>query len=127
MPIEKSKFKVGDTTFIAKAIQPQYESIVSEDTGRTDDGVMHITWVKPIIRKYSIEMPPCSYADASAILSLVQGKTYQFTIFDPLSNSEKTINAYTSNSNADVYSGVILNGLITGLTFNVIDMNGSTT
>jgi len=60
----KGHFKIGSTTFIAKSIKPSFESLASEDSGRTDDGKMHISWIKPKLRKWEIEMPPCSSQEA---------------------------------------------------------------
>ena len=118
----KGHFKIDNTQFLAKNINPKYDSLATENSGRTDDGIMHITWVRPNLRKYEIEMPPCNASEASAILSRVQGKVYNLTVFDVKSNAEVTIQCYTSNSQADCYSGVLYNGLWQGLTFNAIEM-----
>lgn len=40
---DKGRFKIGNTEFKAKAIRLSFDSLASEDSGRTDDGVMHIT------------------------------------------------------------------------------------
>lgn len=120
----KGHFKIGNTEFLAKSIKSNFESLASEDSGRTDDGVMHINWVLRKIRKVEIEMPPCTSLEASRILSLVQGQEYTLTYWDVLANSEKTINVYTSNSAADCYSGVIKGGLWQGLAFNAIELGG---
>lgn len=85
---------------------------------------MHIYWVFNRIRKIEITMPPCSMADSSRILSQVQGKEYALTYFDILNNAEKTIQVYTSNSSGDIKSGVIMNGLVTGLKFSAIELAG---
>lgn len=85
---------------------------------------MHIYWVYNRIRKVEITMPPCTTAESARILSLVQGKEYSLTYFDILNNAEKTITVYTSNSSGDIKSGVILNGLVTGLKFSAIELAG---
>lgn len=114
----------GGKEFKAKNINVNYESLTSEDTGRTDDGVLHINWVFKRVRKVEIEMPPSTAKEVAELLFLVQGQEYDLTYFDLLSNQERTIRVYTSNSKADMYSGVILNGLWQGLTFNAIEMAG---
>jgi len=67
-------------------------------------------------------MPPCRAEEASAILSAVQGKLYTLTVFDVKSNSEISIQAYTSNSDAECYSGVLYNGLYQGIRFSAIEV-----
>ncbi len=120
----KGHFRINGNEFAAKTLNPKYESLADENSGRTDDGVMHIYWVFNRIRKIEITMPPCSTADAASVLSKVQGKTYSLTYFDILENQERTITVYTSNSSGDIASGVIMNGLVTGLSFNAIELAG---
>lgn len=118
----KAHFKINGVEYKAQSLKVNFESLASEDSGRTDDGVMHINWVLSKIRKVEIKIAPTK--NPSAILSAVQGKTYSLTYFDPLANSEKTIQAYTSNSAADLYSGVLFNGLWQDVGFNAIELGG---
>ena len=120
----KGHFKVNGTEYLAKSIKVDLESLASEDSGRTDDGVMHINWVLKKIRKVFIEMPPSITADIAPLLSAVQGQTYSLTYFDPLANAEKTITAYTSTSSSELYSGILYNGLWQGTQFNAIEVGG---
>ena len=120
----KGHFKVNGTEYVAKSIKVDLESLASEDSGRTDDGVMHINWVLKKIRKVFIEMPPSTTADIAPLLSAVQGQTYSLTYFDPLDNAEKTITAYTSKGSSSLYSGVLYNGLWQGTQFNAIELGG---
>lgn len=121
----KGDFIINNTyTFTPKSLKPSFDSLAAANSGRTDDGTMHIYWVLRRIRKLEIEMPPCTSAEAAAILDLVQGREYTITYWDILENDEKTITVYTSNSSADCYSGVIRNGLWQGLTFNAIEIAG---
>lgn len=48
---DKGRFRVDGTQFKAKAITPSFDSLATEDSGRTDDGVMHIYWIKNKLRK----------------------------------------------------------------------------
>lgn len=114
----------GSHRFTPKSLKPNFESLAAANSGRTDDGTIHIYWVLRKIRKLEIEMPPCSSSEASAILNLVQGKEYTITYWDILDNAEKTISVYTSTSSADCYSGIIRNGLWQGLSFNAIEIAG---
>ena len=118
------QIKIGNTwtEYCAKAIAPSFESLSSEDSGRSDDGVMHITWVKSKLRKWEIQMPPLTSDEASAIINAVQGKNYSIRIFDLSTNTDIEIPVYTSNSKADCYSGVIRNGLYEGFAFSAIEV-----
>lgn len=108
--------------FAVKSIRQQWDSLAKENSGRSDDGIMHIYWVRTQITKLSIELPPCSPSQANSILSKVQGKEYYITYYDLLTNAERTCKVYTSNSQADCYSGVILNGLWHGVSFSAIEV-----
>ena len=52
-----------------------------------------------------------SAADIATLLGIVQGKEYYITYYDPLTNAERTMQVYTSNSASDCYSGVLYNGM----------------
>lgn len=124
----KGRFIINGTyEFVPKSIKVNLESLVSDDSGRTTDGVMHIYWVMRKVRKIEIEMPPTAdRSNLSLLFSLVQGQEYNLTYWDPLENAEKTINVYTSNSSTDLYSGVLYNGLWQGIKFNAIELAGET-
>lgn len=120
----KGNFIIGGIEFKPKSMKPNYESLATEDSGRTDDGVMRITWVLDRVRKWEIVMPPMTSAQQSQLLSLVQGKTYSMTYWDTLTDSELTRKFYTSNSSADMYSGFVSNGLWLDVSFNAIEVGG---
>lgn len=120
----KGSFQVNGSEFPAKSINVSYESIASEDSGRTDDGVMHINWVMRRVRKVSITLPPQDATGIALVLNAVQGKEYNLTYWDVLANAEKTIHVYTSTSSASMYSGVLYNGLWQDVTFNAIEVAG---
>ena len=120
----KGHFKVNGKEYVAKSIKVDLESLASEDSGRTDNGVMHINWILKKIRKVQIELPPSTPDIFAPLLNAVQGQIYLLTYFDPMDNSEKTINAYTSTSSSELYSGVLYNGLWQGIQFNAIQVGG---
>ena len=115
---------IGGSRFAVQSLKVNLESLAAEDSGRTDDGVMHINWVLRRIRKVQIQLPPCDASTASSLLALVQGQEYSLTYFDLLTGGQNTITAYTSNSSADCYSGVLYNGLWQGVSFNAIEVGG---
>lgn len=107
-----------------KSLLCNFESLASDNSGRTLDGVMHIYWVFNKIRKLEIELAPSTSEKLAEIFSRVQGQEYYITYFDVLENQEKTIKVYTSNSSVDCYSGVVRNGLYRGAKFNAIEIAG---
>ena len=120
----KGHFKVNGKEYLAKSIKVDLESLASEDSGRTDDGVMRINWILKKIRKVQIELPPSTANVFAPLLRAVQGQTYSLTYFDPMDNAEKTITAYTSKGSSSLYSGVLYNGLWQGTQFNAIEVGG---
>lgn len=107
-------------------LQIDYDSLATEDSGRSVDGEMHITWILSRARKVEIQLPPCSALFASKILDRVMGRKYYITYWDLITNSEKTIHVYTSNGKGSLYSGVVRNGLYQGIAFNGIELKGET-
>lgn len=121
----KGNFILNDELEISpKSLLTKYDSLASENSGRTLDGVMHIYWIFNKIRKLEIELRPCSAEYLAAIFSRVQGQEYDITYWDVLENAQKTIHVYTSNASTDMYSGVIRNGLYQGAKFNAIEIAG---
>lgn len=100
--------------------QVDHDSLVGPGSGRTDDGIMHIDWIRPNIRKVYIKYSVLTDAEIANILGKVQGKEYTLTYKDPILGIH-TIDCYTSNSNALLYSAVLYNGLWRNVTFNCIE------
>lgn len=112
--------------FPAKKITPQFSSLATSDSGRSMDGVLHIAWIKKKLRKWEIEVPPVYNNDnlLKDLIELVQGEEYYITIYDLKENQITTnaVHCYTSTSSADMYSGVVRDGIIIGFKFNAIEM-----
>lgn len=122
---DKGKFQVNGREFNAKSIKVNYESLASDDSGRTADGVMHIYWIMRKVRKIEIELPPTADRMMLAnLFSLVQGQEYNLTYWDPMDNAERTIKVYTSNSSTDMYNGYWYGGVWQGMKFNAIELAG---
>lgn len=101
----------------------QFDSLSDSNSGRTDDGVMHINWIWRVIRKVVVKLPPMSQDEIGAIFAMVQGQEYELTYLDPIKGIH-TINCYTSNSSAECKSGVLYGGLWIGAAFNAIELAG---
>ena len=118
----KGNFKIGSKEYSPKSLKVTYDSLATANSGRADDGTMVINWVRQNIRKIEIEMPPMKMAALSTLLTAVSGKKYNLTFHDPRSNAEVTVQVYTSNSQGECYSGVLLNGLYQGVQFSAIEV-----
>ena len=118
----KGNFKIGNTEYKPKSLKVTYDSLATSKSGRSDDGTMVITWVRQNIRKVEVVMPPMKMAQLSALLTAVSGKKYNMTFHDPRTNSEVTVQMYTSNATGECYSGVLYNGLYQGVEFHAIEV-----
>lgn len=99
----------------------QHDSLASEDSGRTEDGVMQIEWVRTDIVKVNLVYPVMSYDELRHLLGLLQGRTFQFTFPDKMTASgTRTISAYASASSYTDYSEAIHGGIVTDVSINVI-------
>lgn len=72
-------------------ISIDHDNIVSSDSGRMEDGSMHITWVRRDVVKVSLTYKEMTGAEVEYMRSLMQGKEFKFTYYD---NGTKTIDAY---------------------------------
>ena len=118
----KGNFKVDGVEYSPKSLSVTYDSLATSKSGRADDGTMNITWVRRNIRKLEIVMPPMKPAALKGLLEDISGKKYNMTFHDPLTNSEQTIEMYTSNTKGECYSGVLHGGLYQGVQFSAIEV-----
>lgn len=98
-----------------------HDSLADSDSGRTEDGIMHIAWVRRDIVKISMVYPAMTKEELKYIMDKVQGKVFAFTYPDPVLGL-RTINCYTSNHSYEYYSDAVYGGLFTNVTFSVIEM-----
>lgn len=109
------------TYFPMKSLKESDESLASEDSGRTLDGVMHIYWVQRDLKKIEIVLPPCRADMIKQLKDIVQGKEYyiQYPSYD---NNWITRYVYTSNMNGNMYSGILYGGLWQDFEFHAIEL-----
>lgn len=118
----KGNFIVDSKEYSPKSLTVTYDSLATSKSGRSDDGTMNITWVRRNIRKLEIVMPPMKPAALKTLLADISGKKYNMTFHDPLTNSEQTVEMYTSNTKGECYSGVLYGGLYQGVQFSAIEV-----
>ena len=74
--------------------QVELESLADQNSGRTDDGRMHVLFTRPLVRKFTYRCGRLTGEELRYLEKLVQGKTYTFG-FD-LCGQHQTMEAYTS-------------------------------
>lgn len=84
-----------------QSVDIEHTNVASEDSGRAENGVMKITWVRRDVKKIKMKWSALTGNEVHEILNLMQGKEYTFTYWDA---GSKSINAYTGDSDYHIYS-----------------------
>lgn len=66
----------------APNIRIEHTNVASADSGRTEDGVMHINWVRRDVRKVNLMYNAISGNEKAAMMALMQGKEFYFRYRD---------------------------------------------
>lgn len=111
----------------------EHTNVASSDSGRTEDGQMHINWVRRDVRKVNLVYSAISGAEKALMESLMQGKEFYFRYVDPhieIVNGTETLvkvdsfYGYVGESNYQEYSSVHYEsegGIFTNFSINVIE------
>lgn len=113
----------GEVEFPLQKLVVEFESLAYPDSGRTDDGEMHVAFICERIRKLKCTLPPMTQSQVSKALDAVLGKKYFIDYVDPI-HGLHTIKVYTSAGSAELYNARLHGGLWTGITFNAIELMG---
>lgn len=62
--------------------QIDHESVQGKDTGRTEDGYMHIDWVRRDVVKVYLKWPYLTGAEVRYLRNLLHGKEFTLTYYD---------------------------------------------
>lgn len=125
MALTKGKIKINNIEYDVKSCKVEIAGLEADDSGRTDDGVYHYNYIYNRGRKITIQLVPTTQKTVAALLNAVAGKTYNLTYYDPIAG-EKTIQAHTKSTSGSLYSGVLLNGLWSGVSFKAEQIGGET-
>ena len=125
MALTKGKIKINNIEYDVKSCKVEITGLEADDSGRTDDGVYHYNYIYNRGRKITIQLVPTTQEIVAALLNAVAGKTYNLTYYDPIAG-EKTIQAHTKSTSGSLYSGVLLNGLWSGVSFKAEQIGGET-
>ena len=101
-------------------IRVEHTNLAGSSSGRTEDGVMHIDWVRRDIRKVNLQWKVLSGAELNYILGLMQGKEFTLTFKDR--GRVQTMQAYSSESSYTYYSAALGEDIYTDVSINAIEM-----
>ena len=125
MALTKGKIKINNIEYDVKSCKVEITVLEADDSGRNDDGVYHYNYIYNRGRNITIQLVPTTQETVAALLNAVAGKTYNLTYYDPIAG-EKTIQAHTKSTSGSLYSGVLLNGLWSGVSFKAEQIGGET-
>lgn len=114
-----------DSTHIyipAPNVKIEHTNVASADSGRTEDGVMHINWVRTDVRKVNMVYSALTGDEKDFLLNLMQGKEFTFTYWD---NGAKSFSGYVGECNYEAYAPGLYaseGGLYRNFSINVIEL-----
>ena len=101
-------------------IRVEHTNLAGSSSGRTEDGVMHIDWVRRDIRKVNLQWKVLTGTELNYILGLMQGKEFTLTFKDR--GRVQTMSAYSSESSYTYYSAALGEDIYTDVSINAIEM-----
>lgn len=101
-------------------IQIEHTNLAGSSSGRTEDGVMHIDWVRRDIRKVNLRWQVLTASELSYILNLMQGREFVLTFKDL--GKIQTMNAYSAESSYTYYSSALGEDIYTDISINAIEL-----
>ena len=121
----KGEWMVGDHhLYIPKTgIKVEHENVVGDSSGRSEDGVMDIDWVRRDVHKVYMQWPVMTESELNDLVSWMQGQEFDFTFKDR--GEIKTIHGYCSNCSYTFYTDNYLGtgvSVYTDVSFNVIEL-----
>ena len=104
----------------SNGIRVEHTNLAGSSSGRTEDGVMHIDWVRRDIRKVNLQWKMLTGTELNYILDLMQGKEFTLTFKDR--GKVQTMSAYSSESSYTYYSAALGEDIYTDVSINAIEM-----
>lgn len=100
----------------------EHSNVVGASSGRSEDGIMRIDWVRRDVRKVFLHYNAMSAHELSTMLSLLQGKEFSFKYLDM--GSVVTMDAYCGECNYQFYtdSNLYDEGIYIEVEFHVIEL-----
>jgi hypothetical protein len=115
-------WKVNDKPLYVPSagIQVSHTNLAGSSSGRTEDGIMHIDWIRRDIRKVHLQWKVLTGSELEYIMGLMQGKEFTLTFKDR--GKVQTMNAYSSESSYTYYSAALGEDIYTDVSINAIEM-----
>lgn len=115
------EWKVNDKPlYIPSAgIRVEHSNLTGSSSGRTEDGVMHIDWVRRDIRKVNLQWKVLTGSELNYILDLMHGKEFTLTFKDR--GKVQTMSAYSAESSYTYYSNAFGEDIYTDVSINAIE------
>ena len=101
-------------------IQVEHTNLAGSSSGRTEDGEMHIDWIRRDIRKVHLRWSVLTASELDYVLGLMQGKEFTLTFKDR--GRVQTMSAYSSESSYTYYSAALGEDIYTDVSINAIEM-----
>lgn len=101
-------------------IQVEHSNLAGSSSGRTEDGVMHIDWIRRDIRKVHLRWSVLTASELDYVLGLMQGQEFTLTFKDR--GRVQTMKAYSSESSYTYYSAALGEDIYTDVSINAIEM-----
>lgn len=101
-------------------IRVEHTNLAGSSSGRTEDGVMHIDWVRRDIRKVNLQWSVLTASELDYVMGLMQGKEFTLTFKDR--GKVHTMSAYSAESSYTYYSAAFGEDLYTDVSINAIEM-----
>ncbi len=99
----------------------EHTSLASSESGRTEDGKMHITWIRRDMIKIKLKYTAMTGAELKWLLERVQGKEFELTYVD--CGDVKTVSAYCSGCNYSFYTAALNpDGIYRDVSVNFIEI-----
>ncbi len=115
-------WKVNDSPLYVPSagIQVSHTNLAGSSSGRTEDGIMHIDWIRRDIRKVHLQWKVLTGTELEYILGLMQGKEFTLTFKDR--GRIQTMQAYSGESSYVYYSAALGEDIYTDVSINAIEM-----
>lgn len=105
----------------SNGIGVEHTNLAGSSSGRTEDGYMHIDWIRRDVRKVGIQYKAMTGTELNTLMEMMQGKEFTFTFRDR--GVVQSMTAYTGESKYTYYSAALGDDdLYTDVTINVIEM-----
>ncbi len=109
----------GSPLYVPSAgIKVEHTNLAGSSSGRTEDGIMHIDWVRRDIRKVHLQWKVLTAGELNYILGLMQGQEFILTFKDrgrvqtmSASSSESSYTSYRAALGEDIYTDVSINAI----------------